>query len=91
MIEVECDEPSQAEEAAAAGAAIVMLDNMAPYQVAATVALVRASGRSTLVEVSGGISLATAPEYAAAGADLLSVGALTHSAAALDLGLDLVT
>lgn len=89
MIEVECDEPSQAKEAAVAGAAIVMLDNMTPEQVASTVALVRASADHVLVEVSGGITEATAPAYAAAGADLLSVGALTHSAAALDLGLDL--
>jgi nicotinate-nucleotide pyrophosphorylase (carboxylating) len=89
MIEVECDEPGQAKEAAAAGAGIVMLDNMSPEQVASTVALVRAQAEGTLVEVSGGITLETAPAYAAAGADLLSVGALTHSAIALDLGLDL--
>ena len=89
MIEVECDEPGQAEEAAAAGAAMVLLDNMTPEQVASTVALVRAAAGGVLVEVSGGITLGTAPAYAAAGADLLSVGALTHSAASLDLGLDL--
>ncbi len=90
MIEVECDQPGQAEEAVAAGAAMVLLDNMTPEQVASTVALVRAAAAGVLVEVSGGITLGTAPAYAAAGADLLSVGALTHSAASLDLGLDLV-
>lgn len=91
MIEVECDEPAQAEEAAAAGAGIVLLDNMTPGQVASTVALVRAVAGDVLVEVSGGITVETAPSFAAAGADLVSVGALTHSAAALDLGLDLTT
>lgn len=91
MVEVECDEPSQAKEAAAAGATVIMLDNMSPEQVAATVAALRASGSGALVEVSGGVDLATAPAYAAAGADLISLGALTHSAAALDIGLDLRT
>ena len=47
--------------------------------------------RTTLVEVSGGVSLETAPAYARAGADLISVGALTHSAPVLDIGLDLVS
>ena len=45
---------------------------------------------SVLVEASGGVTLDTAPAYAAAGADLVSVGAITHSAPVLDLGLDLV-
>jgi nicotinate-nucleotide pyrophosphorylase (carboxylating) len=54
------------------------------------VALVRRSGSATLIEVSGGVTLTTAPRLAVAGVDLLSVGALTHSAPVLDLGLDLV-
>jgi nicotinate-nucleotide pyrophosphorylase (carboxylating) len=66
-----------------------MLDNMTPDQAAACVARVRRDGPGVLVEVSGGIDLASAPRYAAAGVDLLSVGALTHSAPILDLGLDL--
>lgn len=92
MVEVECDRPEQVTEAVAAGATVVMLDNMSPDEVATCVAEVRASagdGRRALVEVSGGVDLATAPVYAAAGADLISVGALTHSAPVLDLGLDL--
>lgn len=89
LVEVECDSAAQAHEAAAAGATVVMLDNMDPSQVAAVVAGLRSDGRRCLVEVSGGITLETAPAYAAAGADLLSVGALTHSAPSLDLGLDL--
>ncbi|MGH8988634.1 MAG: carboxylating nicotinate-nucleotide diphosphorylase [Acidimicrobiales bacterium] len=90
MVEVECDVASQAMEAAAAGAHVVMLDNMTPEQVADAVCALRAAGHGVLVEVSGGLDETTAPAFAAAGADLLSVGALTHSAAALDLGLDLL-
>ncbi len=89
MVEVECDRIDQVAEAVAAGATVVLLDNMGPAQVAEAVALVRSAGSPALVEVSGGVTLATAPGLAAAGADLLSVGALTHSAPVLDLGLDL--
>lgn len=90
MIEVECDTLEQVAEATTAGATMVLLDNMTPDQVAEAVGLVRRSpSPRTLVEVSGGVTLGTAPAYAAAGADLLSVGALTHSVAALDVGLDL--
>jgi len=93
LVEVECDRPEQVTEAVEAGASAVLLDNMAPSTVSECVALVRArvaDGRGTvLVEVSGGVTLETAPAYAAAGADLISVGALTHSAPILDLGLDL--
>ena len=89
-VEVECDVAAQAKEAAQAGAHIVMLDNMTPEQVADAVGALRASGSDVLVEVSGGVTLESAPAYAAAGADLLSLGALTHSSHALDLGLDLL-
>lgn len=89
MIEVECDRAEQVIEAVTAGATVVMLDNMTPEEAATCTALVRAAGRGTLVEVSGGVDLASAPVYAAAGVDLISVGALTHSAPRLDLGLDL--
>jgi nicotinate-nucleotide pyrophosphorylase (carboxylating) len=64
----------------------VLLDNMSPAQV--EVAAARAHSRNVLVEVSGGITLATIGDYARAGADLISVGALTHSAPAVDIGLD---
>jgi len=90
MVEVECDRPEQAIEAASAGAHVVMLDNMAPDEVASVVRALRAQRSGVLVEVSGGLSEDSAPAYAAAGADLLSIGALTHSAPALDLGLDLL-
>ncbi|HEX3981716.1 MAG TPA: carboxylating nicotinate-nucleotide diphosphorylase [Acidimicrobiales bacterium] len=89
MVEVECDRLAQVNEAVAAGASLVMLDNMSLDQVAECVLQLRADGVSTLVEVSGGVNLAMAPLLAAAGADLISVGALTHSAPVLDLGFDL--
>jgi nicotinate-nucleotide pyrophosphorylase (carboxylating) len=89
-VEVECDDAAQVRDAVQAGADLVMLDNLSPEQVAACVPLVRAGPRpDTLVEVSGGVTLDTVAAYAAAGADLISVGALTQSAPALDLALDL--
>jgi len=91
MVEVECDTEEQVAEAAAAGADVVMLDNMSPGSARSAVAVARRIGGSRLlVEVSGGITLETAPAFAAAGVDLLSVGALTHSAPSLDVGLDAV-
>jgi nicotinate-nucleotide pyrophosphorylase (carboxylating) len=89
MVEVECDRPEQVDEAAVAGATVILLDNMDPGQVAGCVARVRSAGSAALVEVSGGVDLERAPAMAAAGADLISVGALTHSAPVLDLGFDL--
>jgi nicotinate-nucleotide pyrophosphorylase (carboxylating) len=91
MVEVECDRPDQVLEALAAGASGVLLDNMTPDEVRHCVGLVRSQGApgAFLVEVSGGVTMQSAPLYAAAGADLVSVGALTHSAPVLDLGLDL--
>jgi nicotinate-nucleotide pyrophosphorylase (carboxylating) len=89
VIEVECERAEQVAEALGAGATVIMLDNMGPAQVAECVAQVRAFGTGTLVEVSGRVDLDSAPVMAAAGADLISVGALTHSAPVLDLGFDL--
>ncbi len=91
LVEIECDALDQVAEAAGAGADAVLLDNMAPAAVveAVRVAHVEAPG-PILTEVSGGVSLETIGAYAAAGPDRISVGALTHSAPVLDLGLDLV-
>jgi nicotinate-nucleotide pyrophosphorylase (carboxylating) len=89
MVEVECDRVAQVDEAITARASVIMLDNMTPDQVAECVGRVRAGATGALVEVSGGMDLDTAPLMAAAGADLISVGALTHSAPVLDLGFDL--
>ena len=88
-VEVECERPEQVAEAVEAGAGIVMLDNMTAAQVKRCVALVRTSSRpGVLVEVSGRVTLETVAEYAAAGPDLISTSAITQSAPALDIGLD---
>jgi nicotinate-nucleotide pyrophosphorylase (carboxylating) len=90
-VAVECDRIEQVEEAVTAGASMVLLDNMTPGDVVKCVALVRErAGRRVLVEVSGGVTLETVGNYAAAGADLISTSVITQSAPALDLGLDLV-
>ena len=86
-VEVECDDVEQVREVLAAGADLVLLDNMAPEQLRAAVALCRERG--VLTEASGGLSLPQAREVAATGVDFLAVGALTHSAPVLDLGMDL--
>ncbi|HEX4219379.1 MAG TPA: carboxylating nicotinate-nucleotide diphosphorylase [Acidimicrobiales bacterium] len=91
MVEVECDRRDQVVEAVAARATVIMLDNMSPDQAAGCVEVVRSSDTDILVEVSGGVSLETVPAYAATGVDLISVGALTHSAPILDLGFDLAS
>jgi len=90
-VEIECDALAQVAEAARAGADAVLLDNMDPGTVveAIGVAHVDAPG-PILTEVSGGITLANVGAYAAAGPDRISIGALTHSTTALDLGLDLI-
>jgi nicotinate-nucleotide pyrophosphorylase (carboxylating) len=93
FIEVECDDLEQVAVAVAAGAAGVMCDNMSPEDVRQAVEIVRADpkGRAgaILVEASGGITLANIAAYARAGANLISVGAITHSAPVLDIGLDI--
>jgi len=88
-VEVECDRLEQVVEAARAGATSVLLDNMSPAEAGEAAAVARAEASTILVEVSGGITLETAPAYAAAGVDLISLGALTHTVRNLDLGLDL--
>jgi nicotinate-nucleotide pyrophosphorylase (carboxylating) len=85
VVEVECDTMDQVREAVRAGVDIVMCDNMSPADVAVAVAEV---DKRALVEVSGGITLDTVSAYADAGADLISVGSITHSAPILDIGLD---
>ena len=89
-VEVECDTLDQVREAASARATSVLLDNMDPGTAAQAATLAKELFAEILVEVSGGITLETAPAYAQAGVDLLSMGALTHSSPTLDLGLDFV-
>jgi len=85
-IEVEVDRLDQIEPVLAAGIGTIMLDNFTLRDLRAGVAQV--AGRAT-VEASGGVSLDTVAAIAGTGVDVISVGALTHSARALDLGLDL--
>lgn len=88
-VEVECDTVEQVGEAIAAGADLILLDNMSLDSMRSAVALVRERGSSCRLEASGGLTLATAAAVAATGVDYLSVGALTHSAPVLDIGVDL--
>jgi nicotinate-nucleotide pyrophosphorylase (carboxylating) len=83
-IEVEVGTQAEVEEALAAGVDIIMLDNMSPPDVRRAVA--RIKGRA-LVEVSGGINRQNLAAYADCGADLISCGALTHSAQAVDISM----
>jgi nicotinate-nucleotide pyrophosphorylase (carboxylating) len=85
-IEIEVDTVEQAREVIDAGAELVLLDNMAPADMRAAVEY--AAGRARL-EASGGLRLDRAREVAETGVDYLSVGALTHSAPVLDIGLDI--
>lgn len=84
-VEVEIDSLDDLEPVIAAGADIVLLDNMDPAMLRQAVE--RARGR-VLLEASGGITLETVRAIAETGVDYISVGALTHSAKALDVALD---
>ena len=85
-VEIEVETIEQLEEVLDAGADLVLLDNMGVEQMAAAVKV--AAGRAVL-EASGGITLETVRAIAETGVDIISVGALTHSARALNLGLDM--
>ncbi|HEY2765490.1 MAG TPA: carboxylating nicotinate-nucleotide diphosphorylase [Pseudonocardiaceae bacterium] len=85
--EVEVGTFGELDEALAAGASLVLLDNMTVAQCAEAVR--RTAGSGTELEASGGLTLDVALDYAQTGVRYLAVGALTHSAPALDLGLDL--
>ena len=89
-IEVEADTPHLGRAAAAGGADAVLLDNMPPDMMRAIVEEHRANPRTAhvLFEASGGVHIETIAAIAATGVDLISVGALTHSAPALDISLD---
>lgn len=85
-VEVEVDTLEQLKEVLSAGADLVLLDNMNLEQ---TRAAVQIAGGKTRLESSGGLTIENAKAYAQTGVDYLAVGALTHSAAVLDIGLDL--
>ncbi|MGB3329398.1 MAG: carboxylating nicotinate-nucleotide diphosphorylase [Thermomicrobiales bacterium] len=88
-VEVEVATLPELDQALAEGADIVLLDNMDTATMEAAVARRDAAAPRVLLEASGGITLGRIPEIAATGVDLISVGALTHSAGSLDISLDL--
>ena len=88
-IEVEVESVADARAAAQAGADIVMLDNMSPARMRTAVTVVRAARPKTIVEASGHITLRNVRAVAETGVDWISVGAITHSARALDIALDM--
>ncbi len=83
-IEVETESMAEVAEALAAGADIIMLDNMSPAAMREAVTLI---GGRALVEASGGVNLETIREIAATGVDIISIGALTHSCRAMDVSM----
>jgi nicotinate-nucleotide pyrophosphorylase (carboxylating) len=85
-VEVEAERLDQVDEALAAGAETILLDNMATADIGAAAA--RARGRAK-IEISGGVTLDRIPELASTGADYVSVGALTHSAPAVDISFEI--
>jgi nicotinate-nucleotide pyrophosphorylase (carboxylating) len=85
-IEIEVDTLDQLREVLPLNPDLVLLDNMSPTQCAEAVAI---TGGKTKLEASGGIALENAKAYADSGVDYIAIGALTHSAAVLDIGLDL--
>jgi len=84
-VEVECDTLEQVEEALAAGADVILLDNMTPALLTQAVALT--GGRAKL-EASGGVTLENVRAIAETGVDFVSIGALTHSAKAIDVSME---
>jgi nicotinate-nucleotide pyrophosphorylase (carboxylating) len=94
-VHVECDTLDKVEEALAAGADAILLDNFTPDDVRRAVALAHtegavSGGRRPLLEASGGITLESIADYAATGVDVVSTGQITNSAPVLDIGLDVM-
>jgi nicotinate-nucleotide pyrophosphorylase (carboxylating) len=87
-VEVECDTLEQVEKAIKAKADILLLDNMSPEMLKKAVEI---NNGICLLEASGGINLATVKAIAETGVDYISVGAITHSAPSIDIGLDIKT
>ena len=88
VVEVETTTPEEAKEAADAGATMIMFDNMSPALMRKTLALLP---KGIKTEASGGITLKTVRAAAETGVDIISIGALTHSAPSLDISLELET
>jgi nicotinate-nucleotide pyrophosphorylase (carboxylating) len=88
-LQVEVESEAQLEEACAAGASRLLVDNQSPATVRAWGARARALLPGIEIEATGGVTLANVREYAEAGADYVSIGALTHSVVAADIGLEI--
>jgi nicotinate-nucleotide pyrophosphorylase (carboxylating) len=90
-VEVEVTSPDQAVEAAKAGADIILLDNMIPKEVERSVAMLQAENLrdQVLLEASGGIRKENLASYVRTGVDVISVGAITHSAPAIDMSMEI--
>ena len=89
-LQVEVESEGQLEEACAAGATRLLVDNQPPSTVQAWARRARELVRGIEIEATGGITLANVREYAEAGVDFVSIGALTHSVVAADIGLEIV-
>ena len=87
VVDIEVRTFAELEEALAAGTESILLDNMSPAEVKRAIGVVRSRGLHIPIEASGGIELGTIRDYALAGPTYISVGALTHSAVAVDLNM----
>ncbi len=87
IVQVEVRTPAELDQAIAGGAESILLDNMTPHEVKKALKLIRRSLPKATVEASGNMSLKTVRDYAKTGVDFISVGALTHSATAVDLSM----
>ncbi len=87
IVQVEVRNPLELEQAIAGNADSILLDNMTPKEVAKALKLIRTSLPKATVEASGNMNLKTVADYAKTGVDFISVGALTHSAVAVDLSM----
>jgi len=87
LVQVEVRTPTELDEAIAGGADSILLDNMKPKEVARALKLIRKALPKATVEASGSVTLKSVRDYAKTGVDFISVGALTHSATAVDLSM----
>lgn len=89
LIEIECDQYSQVIEAIESQADIIMLDNMNVEQLQKSITVIRSRNPKIIIEVSGGINLSNIKNYRNLDIDCISIGSLTHSIKAVDIGLDI--
>jgi nicotinate-nucleotide pyrophosphorylase (carboxylating) len=89
-IEIECDAVKQVSEAVKSSPDVIMLDNMKMAELKKSIALIRKNSSKIKIEISGGVSLQNIKNFSALDADFISIGSLTHSARAVDIGLDVL-